>query len=106
MRPIISSSELVVPEGVTIELKARRVYVKGPRGELRKDLSHVRADMYVTEEEGVRKVKVDCHMTRKKNLSSLRTILSHISNMFTGVTKGFRYVIENYRTQAGWSAWA
>ncbi len=33
MKQLISSRTLVIPEGVSVEVKARRVRVKGPRGE-------------------------------------------------------------------------
>jgi large subunit ribosomal protein L9e len=33
MRLLVASRTLAIPEGVTIEVKARSVRVKGPRGE-------------------------------------------------------------------------
>jgi ribosomal protein L6P/L9E len=93
MRPILSDRVLKIPEGVTVEVKSRRVTVTGPRGKLQKDLSHICCDIYLIEDEGTRKVKVDCHFRKRKELSSLRTVVSHISNMITGVTAGYRCVI-------------
>ena len=92
MKPIIADRTLSIPEGVTVEVKSRRIYVKGPRGELRKDLSHICADIYLFEEEGEKKMKVDCHFRKRKELSALRTVISHVSNMIIGVTIGFRCV--------------
>lgn len=90
MKPILADRTLTIPEGVTVEVKARRIVVKGPRGTLRKDLSHICADIYLIEEEGEKKMKVDCHFRKRKELSALRTVISHVSNMITGVTEGFR----------------
>lgn len=90
MRPILADRTLDIPEGVTVEVKSRRITVKGPRGTLFKDLSHICADMYLTEIDGEQKLKVDCHFRKRKELSSLRTVISHVSNMITGVTEGFR----------------
>lgn len=100
MRPLLTQNELEVPSDVDIQIKARRVVVKGPRGELVKDFSHICADVFLVEEEGVKKVKVEVHLRRKKELSSLRTVISHIRNMVTGVTKGFRYGLRTQRVPA------
>lgn len=90
MKPILATKELVIPEGIEVTVKSRRIIVKGPRGQLSKDLSHIAADMFLVEEEGEKKLKVEIHFSSRKGLSSLRTVVSHVSNMITGVTKGFR----------------
>lgn len=90
MKPILATKELVIPEGVEVTLKSRRINVKGPRGQLFKDLSHIAADMFLIEEDGEKKLKVEIHFSSRKGLSSLRTVVSHVSNMIIGVTKGFR----------------
>lgn len=41
MRQIISSRAIEIPEGVTVEVKARRVTVTGPRGTLVRHFKHV-----------------------------------------------------------------
>lgn len=88
MRSIQNEETLEIPAGVTVEIKSRIVNVKGPRGELKKDLSHISMIM--------RKVSPTLitfkvfHGDRKAN-ACLRTVRSIISNMITGVTKGFRY---------------
>lgn len=90
MRPILAERTLTIPDGVTVEVKSRRVTVTGPRGKLWKDLSHICCDIYLIEDDGDKKVKVDCHFRKRKELSALRTVVSHISNMITGVTIGYR----------------
>lgn len=65
--------------------------VKGPRGVLTKDFKHLGLDMFLAEEDGKKMLKVDCHFGKKKALSSIRTCISHVQNMITGVTKGFEY---------------
>lgn len=47
--------------------------------------------MFLIEEEGDKKLKVECHFGRKKRLASIRTACSHVQNLITGVTKGFEY---------------
>ena len=93
MRPLLKNRELDIPEGVTVDVQSRRITVKGPRGTLKKDLSHICADMYIVDgEEGQKKLKVDCHFRKQKELSSLRTVVSHVSNMIVGVTHGYKCV--------------
>jgi len=64
------------------------VTVKGPRGELVRDFKYVDMDMKIVAEKYVR---VDLWFASRKQLACVRTICSHIENMFVGVTKGFRY---------------
>jgi large subunit ribosomal protein L9e len=47
--------------------------------------------MFLFEEEGEKKLRVDCHFGRRKALASIRTCTSHVMNMITGTTKGFEY---------------
>ena len=68
-------------------VKNRRVIVKGPRGTLHRDFSHQFVDI---RKEG-NKVYVDLWFGLHKNISVVRTICSHIRNMITGVTHGYRY---------------
>lgn len=92
MKKLYSSSSVVIPEDVTVEVKARRVKVEGPRGKLQKEFKHLHVDLYIsTDEEGRSKLMVDCHMGIKKRLACIRTVLSHINNMIVGVTVGFQY---------------
>lgn len=92
MRPILASRTLDIPSDVTVTVQARKIVVKGPRGELKKDLSHICADMYIDDsgEDGAPRLHVDCHFRSRKELSSLRTVISHVNNMIIGVTKGYR----------------
>jgi hypothetical protein len=45
-------------QGIEIEVKGRRVRVKGPRGSLHRDFRHLAVDMFLTEEEGEKILKV------------------------------------------------
>jgi len=60
-------------------------------GTLSRDLSHLALDMYITkDEEGKSILKVDCHSGKKIKLAQIRTACSHVQNMITGVTLGFK----------------
>lgn len=39
------------------------------------------------EEDGVKRLRVDCHLGKRKSLAVMRTTTSHIQNLFTGVSK-------------------
>ncbi|MEM2629230.1 MAG: 50S ribosomal protein L6, partial [Acidilobaceae archaeon] len=41
-REVHVSREVVIPEGVSVEVEGLRVKVKGPKGEILKDFSHAR----------------------------------------------------------------
>ncbi|SPO04231.1 probable ribosomal protein L9.e.c14 [Cephalotrichum gorgonifer] len=85
----IHSQELIeIPEGVTVNIKARHVTVEGPRGKLSKDLSHVAVTFTKPKPNTV---GVEMHHGARKNVASLRTVKSLITNLITGVTKGYLY---------------
>ena len=77
-----------VPAGVTVEVKARKVSVTGPRGTLTREFKHIQIDIVKQDPETVR---VDMWFGKRKAIACIRTICSHIENMITGVTKGYLY---------------
>ena len=91
MKLLESTRTLSIPKDVKLEVKGRAVRVKGPRGTLQREFKHINVDMYLIEEEGETLLKVDLHSGKRKQLASLRTVISHVQNLITGVTKGFEY---------------
>ncbi|KAF1356919.1 60S ribosomal protein L9 [Delphinella strobiligena] len=85
---IHSEETLPIPEGVKVSIKTRQVVVEGPRGTLKKDLSHV-AVSFSTPKPDV--LAITMHHGARKNLATLRTVRTIINNMVIGVTKGFKY---------------
>eukprot|EP00758_Cryptobia_borreli_P007178 Tbor_TRINITY_DN5255_c6_g2::TRINITY_DN5255_c6_g2_i2::g.16623::m.16623/K02940/RP-L9e, RPL9; large subunit ribosomal protein L9e len=88
---IKSQKSLGIPEGCTCTIKDRVVTVTGPRGTLKKDLRHMNLDFKVSK--NLKTVTAVRWYGAKQDISLLGTSLSHIRNMFTGVTKGFRFKI-------------
>lgn len=78
---------------VKINIKSRVVTVEGKRGSLTRDFKHRSLEMTIVDDG--KKLRVDCWFGKKKQLAALRTITSHIDNMITGVTKGFRYKVRS-----------
>src|SRR5512143_3074599 len=84
------SRTISVPEGVTVNLEGHKVTVKGTKGTLQRDFSHMPVLIGV---EG-NTVRVWAEWPRKKEAALVGTIDSHIQNMITGVTKGFTYKLK------------
>merc|ERR1711934_565149 len=91
MRQVYNTRELEIPADVECDIKSKVVTVKGPRGTLTRDLSHLQVDLFKTEIDGKPHVKVEVWHGTSKRLAGTRTVISHINNMFLGVTRGFRY---------------
>jgi len=89
MKTILASRTIDIPEGVTVGVKSRVVTVEGPRGKLVRDFTHVKMDLQLVGEG--KQIRLDLWFATKKQLATVRTIMSHIDNMFTGVTRGFIY---------------
>jgi len=90
MKDVLKTEELEIPDGITIELKSRIISVTGPRGTLTKNVRHVNMDIQILRSKK-NKVLLAVWQGGRKHVACLRTIRSMISNMITGVTKGFAY---------------
>jgi len=88
MKTVLASRNIEIPEEVKVEIKARFVKVKGPRGTLTRDFKHINMDM---KKVGQKYIRVDLWFATRKQVACVRTVCSHIDNMFVGVTKGFLY---------------
>jgi len=92
MKTILKQTDVPIPDGVKVTVKARVVVVKGPRGEVKKDLTHLPLDITVTKnDKGQDIVHVERWFTSGKAGASIQSACSHIENMIVGVTKGFEY---------------
>ena len=89
MRLVYNTRNVEIPAGVTVDVKARVVTVKGPRGQLQRDFKHLAVDISKVDEG--KTLKVDLWFGTRENIATIRTVCSHIENMITGVTKGFKY---------------
>jgi large subunit ribosomal protein L9e len=92
MKVLKAQRELAIPDGIEVTLKARKIVVKGPRGTLQRDFTHLpRIDLHHDKEN--QQIVCTMFFSSKKRLACLRTVCSHMSNLFDGVTKGFRYKV-------------
>jgi len=88
MKTILSSRYVDIPENVEMNIKARVVTVKGPRGTLKRNFKHLNVELLRISK---RKLRVNKWFGSRKELSCVRTICTHIENMIKGVTLGFKY---------------
>ncbi len=89
---------ITVPQGVDVTLEGERITVKGPRGELSRELVR---EMRVVKEDGLLRVERPNDEKRSRALHGLTRTL--VANMVTGVTEGYRKGLEitgvGYRAQ-------
>ncbi|WP_297549309.1 50S ribosomal protein L6 [Thermococcus sp.] len=79
--------EVEIPEGVEVTVEGNTVKVKGPKGELQRELKYPGVKIFT--EDG--KVVIYKEFPRKKDIAIARTFKAHIANMIKGVTEGFTY---------------
>ncbi|KAL1208408.1 Large ribosomal subunit protein uL6z/uL6y [Cardamine amara subsp. amara] len=93
MKTILSSETMDIPDTVTIKVHAKVIEVEGPRGKLVRDFKHLNLDFQLINdpETGKKKLKIDSWFGSRKTSASIRTALSHVDNLISGVTRGFRY---------------
>ena len=78
-----------IPDNVQIILKAKLIEDEDPLGKLCRDFKHLNLDFQLMKDES-RKRKVEAWFGSRKTSVEIRTALSHIENLITGVTKGYR----------------
>merc|ERR1712165_171745 len=88
MKTIHTSQTIEIPPQVEVKIKSRGVEVKGPRGVLRRQFRHLAVDI---RKNSANTILVEKWFGIKKQLAAVRTVCSHIENMFKGVMKGYKY---------------
>ncbi len=88
MRVVYYREEVEIPSDVEVEVKDKKVKVKGKLGEIEKDFSHLKKVLLYKEDS---KVVIETYFADKKTYAVIRTVASKIRNMIVGVQKGFRY---------------
>ncbi len=93
MKYIVAEQELEIPEGVTVEAKAREVVVKGKLGTLRKAFKHIPIEIRKENSDKSKKpaLKFRMWLQKKKRNAVIGTIRSTIRNMITGVQVGYKF---------------
>jgi large subunit ribosomal protein L6 len=94
----VGKMPIPVPQGVEVQIAGRRVTVKGPKGELSREIE---PDMRVEQQDGQLIVTRPSEQPRHRALHGLTRTL--VANMVTGVSDGFTKTLElqgvGYRAQ-------
>lgn len=87
MAGINYDAEVAVPEGISVSVEGSLVFVKGPKGEIRKSFENPRVEIKADGE----RVAVRCRSkkTSLRDKMGINTIASHIRNLIKGVQEGF-----------------
>jgi large subunit ribosomal protein L9e len=100
-RPVIHQEHYKFPEDIKATAKAGVITIKGRRGELTKDLSHLKLDFEIDEKEN--ELVARCWFGNRKLLARVGTLMGLVKNMVIGVTNGYlfkmRYVYSHFPIQ-------
>ncbi len=86
----IGKQTITIPAGVTVAIADGKVSVKGPKGELTRDVHPL---VTVKQEDGIVTADVQ-NREQKKERSLWGTFAAHLKNMVEGVTSGFKKQLE------------
>ena len=89
MKFLMQEESIKVPKGIKIAIKAKIVEVTGKHGSLKRDFKHLPIELWLGN--SGKEVKARMYFAKTKQLSSLRSVCSHIQNLFDGVQKKFEY---------------
>ena len=87
MKTLVQEESIKIPKGIKITIKSKKVEVTGKHGTLKRDFKHLPIELFVAGHE----VRARMYFAKSKQLSMLRSVCSHISNLFDGVEKKFEY---------------
>lgn len=78
---------VAIPSGASVEMDGPVLRVKGPKGELERNMKFPQIMVEVLEDE----VKISTTSNRKRTMAMVGTFAAHVNNMCIGVTEGFEY---------------
>jgi len=79
--------QVEIPEGVAVTVDGNIITVKGPKGEISRQLSYPEIEIRKEESHLV----VNSRLDRKRQRAMVGTLAAHICNMIKGVTEGYEY---------------
>ncbi|MBP1928523.1 large subunit ribosomal protein L6 [Methanolinea mesophila] len=78
---------VAIPKGVSVEIAGNMLKIKGPKGQLERNVRFPAITVRVEGDE----VVITTESDRKRTVAMVGTIAAHAKNMCTGVTEGFEY---------------
>jgi len=83
--------EVEIPDNVEVVVEGLKITVKGPKGAITKDFSHMRGVIVRREDN---KVIIETYMADRRTKALVGTLASHLKNMIKGVTRGYTYKLK------------
>lgn len=83
-------AEVAIPENVQLNINGSIVSVKGQKGELKRDF--IFPNIAIARKDS--KVVISADNVTKKEKAVINAFAAHLNNMFTGVTKGYKYKLK------------
>ncbi|EZQ03847.1 50S ribosomal protein L6 [Candidatus Acidianus copahuensis] len=80
-----------IPEGITVSVNNNSIKVKGPKGEIERNLPSSKSiTVYVSNNYLI----IEGSFLNKREKSLVYTIKRHVENLITGVTRGYTYYLK------------
>lgn len=89
-KPEFYSNEIIIPDGVSIDIDENLITTNGSNGKVQKDFTKIPALIEVDKE----KVTIRSRGNRKSDFALVNTVHSLIRNMIKGSTTGFTYKLK------------
>lgn len=91
MRNVLTTAWVQIPSDITLRIKSRKVTIKGKRGEITKDFSHLSCELETIKQDNKKRkgdyLRIQMWMKHSKHSCVVGTLTSLIKNMITGVTE-------------------
>ncbi|MFH0711191.1 MAG: 50S ribosomal protein L6 [Candidatus Aenigmatarchaeota archaeon] len=85
------SKEIIIPDGINVEISNHTVSVSGSKGKLDRKLELEKCSKI---EKVENKLKISSENERRKVKAKIGTSIAHVKNMIDGVTRGFVYKLK------------
>ena len=94
MRTLCQEESIPVPKYVkSVKIDRREVEVVGKHGTLKRSFKHLPVELWLHNGPKGKEVRVRMYFAKSKQISVLRSCCSHISNLFDGAEKMYRYTM-------------
>lgn len=84
---MVVERSVTIPAGITATFKDFTMTVKGPKGELTRDMRYPGVNVAIADGE----VVITTESGRKRVIAMVGTYAAHVKNMFEGVANGYEY---------------
>ena len=86
--------KIEIPEKIEIEVKERRIIVKGPKGSTEKDFDDPRYNKSIQIKREDSSLIIASQSENRKTKAMIGTIKAHVRNMINGVTACYKYTMK------------